>query len=129
MTKKFEGVDIKEVWNFRLSTAVPQINRDGGTWVVAIYAKSNPDYVEGGKPAEPLEVHDTGIPSEPGDHHDVDKVKKCFEWLYSVRDKYALPEIEELKPAVAKIELANSKLVEALAGYRSITEALAGGQS
>jgi cytochrome oxidase Cu insertion factor (SCO1/SenC/PrrC family) len=112
--KKFEGKNIREVWDFRLSKATPVIDRRTGTWVVHIYSKVNPDY-DPKKPetlAKPLESHDTKIPAVTGDEHDVEKVKKCYKWLYSVRDKYSLPEIEKMKPEVAKINAANAKLAE-----------------
>jgi hypothetical protein len=79
--------------------------------VVHIYSKSNPDFVDG-KESKPLESHDTGIEVETGDEYDTTKVSKCYEWLHSVRDKYALDNIEELKPHVAKIEEANRALSE-----------------
>lgn len=108
MSKKFQGLNIKEVWNFRLSSAVPVIDRSSGTWVVYIYSKNNPD----DEVAEPLASHDTGIEAVDGDQHDTAKIIPCFEWLYSVRDDYSLENIEELKPHVAKIEAANKALSE-----------------
>jgi len=102
VTKKFEGIDIKEVWDYRLSKAVPFIDRTSGTWVVKVYSKENPDY-DGKNLAQPLESYDTGIKSESGDQFDTEKVKKCYEWMYTVRDKYSLEDIEERKPQVAKI--------------------------
>lgn len=108
--KSFRGVDIKEVWNFRLSTAVPQIMRvPGGNWICQIWAKDNPDY-DPEKPetlAKPLEEYDTGIPFEPGDAYDAAKVAKCHEWFYSRRDDYSLDNLELRKPVVAIIEDAN----------------------
>lgn len=92
---EIQGLDIKEVWDYRLSTAVPTIYNQGKTWVVAIHSK--------GESNDPLETHDTGVSTEKGDTYDTDKVKVCFEWLKSVRDKYSLPDIEERKPLVAKI--------------------------
>jgi len=115
---EFEGVNIREVWDYRLSTAVPQIDRRAGTWVVKIFAKSNPDY-DPSKPetmAKPLEVHDTGIEYVDGDEYDCEKLKICYEWLLSVRDKYALPNIEELKPAAAAANKANVELSEMCKG-------------
>lgn len=106
----FEGKNILEVWDYRLSTACPMIDRSGGTWVVKIFAKDNLDYSEGAKPALPLETHDTGIQTKPNDAYDTAKVAKCYEWLLTVRDKYALPNIEELKPIVKKINKANAEL-------------------
>jgi hypothetical protein len=106
-----KGIDIREVWNFRLSRGVPQIDRSSGTWVVKIFAKDNPDY-DPSKPetiAQPLEVHDTGIIAVEGDQYDPSKVIPCFDWLRSVRDKYSLPHIEMRKPVVAMIEEANAE--------------------
>ena len=101
--KEFEGVDIKEVWNYRLSSAVPHIETGSGTWIVCIHAK------DGG---ELLASHDTGIKTEVGDERDTAKVKECYVWLYSVRDEYALDGIEAMKAQVAKIEEANKILSE-----------------
>ncbi len=83
MFKQFKGIDIKEVWDYRLSSATPLIYNTGKTWLVAIYSK--------GEENEPLETHDTGIPCEKGDTYDKRKIIECFKWLYSVRDKYTLP--------------------------------------
>jgi hypothetical protein len=120
--KEFTGVDIKEVWNHRLSTAVPTINRDGATWVVEIWSKSNPDYVPGNEKtlAKPLEVFDTGIKSEVGDHHDPAKIAKCYEWLYTKRDAYAHQNIEALKPIVASIEAKTADLLQLNAKYAEV---------
>lgn len=114
MSKEFQGVDIKEVWDFRLSTAVPAIHNGGGTWVVEIWSKINPDYdpTDPSTLAKPLEIFDTGIVTTEGDEHDAEKYKVCYEWLYSVRDKYSLPAIEEMKPHVAKINAANAALAQ-----------------
>jgi len=108
--KKFEGKEIREVWDFRLSTANPLIDTRSGTWIVHIYSNKNPDFT--GKAAQPLESYDTGIKSEVGDEYDSSKVSKCYEWLYSVRDKYSRKNIEELKPHVKKINAANKALAE-----------------
>ena len=105
-------MNIREVWDHRLSTATPVIDRTDGTWVVKIYSKTNPDYVEGAAPVAPLATHDTGIEFTDGDEYDTDKLKTCYEWLRSVRDTYALPDIEERKPLVAKINAANEALAE-----------------
>ena len=116
--KTFQGIDIKEVWDYRLSSATPMIDRRGGTWVVHIYAKANADYDPANPEsiAQPLESFDTEIPAEKGDTWDVEKVKVCYEWLYSVRDKYSLPNIEQMKPHVAKINAANKALADLAVG-------------
>jgi len=106
--------NIKEVWDYRLSTATVMIDRRGGTWVVKIYSKNNIDY-NPAKPeteAQPLEFFDTGIAWEEGDEYDKDKLEVCFNWLLDVRDNYALPNIEVLKPFVKTINEANAKLAE-----------------
>jgi hypothetical protein len=109
--KKFKGVQILEVWDFRLSVAHPLIRNDiGDTWLVQVWANSNPDY-DPEKPddaAQPLEVFDTKIPCETGDHWDAEKMKICYEWLRSVRDKYARDHIELRKPVCRMINDANA---------------------
>lgn len=112
--KKFKGVDIKEVWNSRLSTAVPCITRSSGTWVAEVWSKKNPDYDPSNPDtvAVPIESYDTGIKVEPGDEYDAEKVIACYEWFYSVRDKYSLDNIEELKPYVKLVEDANNALAK-----------------
>lgn len=104
--KKFEGKCITEVWDYRLSVGIPQINRTGKTWVVYVFPKTYED----GQKVEPLISHDTGIKVEEGDTYDTAKVAKCYEWLYSIRDRYSLPDIEERKPHVVKIHEAINAL-------------------
>ena len=101
---------IEDVWDYRLSTAAPLIDRRSGTWVVQIWSKNNPDYDPAAGPARPLEEYDTGIPFVPGDEHDEEKISICYDWLLSVRDKYSRPDIEELKPVVARIRKAQAEL-------------------
>lgn len=111
-TKKFNGVDMREVWDYRLSTAVPTIYRRD-TWQVEITSK--------GPNPKPLAVHDTGIPVEPDDTHDREKISACYEWLYQQRDQFALPDIEERKPIVKRIhELAaqRAELEQQLEGLK-----------
>jgi len=113
--KEFQGIHILEVWDFRLSTAHPLVRNDlGDTWKVQIWANSNPDYDPENPDtlAEPLEVHDTGIPCEAEDHWDAKKMKVCYEWLYSVRDKYARDHIELRKPVTKLINESNFKATE-----------------
>jgi hypothetical protein len=107
---EIKGVDIREIWNHRLSRAVPCIDRRGGTWVAQIWAKSNPDFKPGDTPAVPLESFDTGVPAVVGDEHDREKICVCYDWLKSRREEYSLPNIEELKPLVAEIEVKNQEL-------------------
>ena len=112
--KTFQGVDIKEVWDSRLSKAVPQIDRRTGTWVVNIYKKNNPDY-NPKRPksmAKPLLSYDTKIKATLNDEYDKSKIIPCFEWMLKVRDKYSLSNIKELKPIVARINKDNRKLAQ-----------------
>ncbi len=120
------GINTREVWDFRLSTACVRIMRLE-TWIVEIWAKNLPDHVPEHKDddgnvipatpdALPLAVHDTGISVVKGDHHDTAKMKVCFEWLLTQRDKYALDDIEERKPAAAEINRINMEMAEAQAG-------------
>lgn len=106
-----KGIDIREVWDFRLSKAVPMIDRTSGTWVIKIFAKNNPDYnpEDPATLAVPLEEHDTGIIFVEGDEYDTEKLIPCFKWLLSARDEYSLSHIEERKPVVAIINVANKK--------------------
>jgi hypothetical protein len=87
------------------------IDRRGGTWVVKIISKNNLDYdpADPKTLAMPLEEHDTGLAWEDGDEYDEAKLTVCYEWLRSVRDKYALPNIEELKPVVKAINIENAR--------------------
>lgn len=110
--KKFKGLNTNEVWDYRLSSAVPGINRKSGTWVAEIWSKNNLALAEGDAVASPLEYFDTGIEAVEGDEYDVKKVKACFEWFYSVRDNYSLEDIEQRKPLVAKINAANKALAD-----------------
>lgn len=109
---------IRQVWDYRLSTASVYIDRRGGTWVCVVVSKDNPDYNDEGTPTPPLETHDTGIKATKDDAYDEDKLKACYKWFRSVRDKYALPNIEELKPLVADINKANATLAAAAAGAK-----------
>ena len=96
----FECKDIREVWDYRLSIAVPHMDRTGATWLVVICAKT------GGE----LERYDTGIKVEDLDTNDQRKLNICYEWLLSIRDKYALPNIKQMKPLVKIINQANKEL-------------------
>jgi len=115
---KIQGIHILEVWDFRLSTATPLIVREGKTWRVQIWSKENPDH-DPARPetlSSPLEEYDTGISSEKGDHRDRKKLMACYEWLHSVRDKYARADIEAIKPAVRKLREAEKELHAAMSG-------------
>ena len=118
------GRSILEVWDYRLSEAQP-INYRGqkpviqpnggvlmeetGTWVAVVWPQNDR--------GEPLEVHDTGVPVEPGDTHDGPGLDACYAFYRSVRDKYSRPDIEELKPAVASIRKADLERQAATDAY------------
>ena len=76
---EIKGEDIAEVWDYRKSTATPQINRMGNTWVVQVFCK------KGGGIKESI---DTRIPVTPGDAHDKKKLIECFEAIDKLRLKY-----------------------------------------
>lgn len=109
MPETTQNRDIREVWDFRLSSAAPTLyNLPGENWRVEIHDK--------GEDNEPLATYDTGIPSTPGDNWNTEGMDACYAWLRSVRDEYALPGIEIRKPVVAMINEANAeaqKLVDA----------------
>ncbi|MDC0637492.1 hypothetical protein OAP25_02205 [Flavobacteriaceae bacterium] len=105
-----EGINIREVWDFRLSRASVYIDRRGGSWMCVVISKDNPDYSECGEVTPVLETHDTGIKAAKNDLYDKEKLKVCFEWFKTIRDNYALPNIEELKPIVSEINRLNEKL-------------------
>ncbi len=118
MSADIVGKDILEVWDYRLSTAYPIINNSGPEWIVEIHAKSAPDYDPENPDdfAKPLEVFKTGIVSANGDSFDAEKVKICYEWLKTVRDKYSLDNIDELKPLVKDVRASQERLHAALNG-------------
>jgi len=118
MSAGIVGRDILEVWDYRLSTAYPVINNSGDEWVVEIHDKSAPDYDPDNPDvvASPLDVFKTGIPAVEGDSFDEEKIKPCFEWLKSVRDKYSAPDIDVLKPLAKDVREAQAKLHTALSG-------------
>lgn len=103
------GINIGEVWDYRLSTATPVLQNSGEFWRIEIHPKANGTGV-------PLETIQTDIPCEKGDARDPVKVAKCFNLILGVRDKYSLPNIEELKPRVAKINAKAAMLANALKG-------------
>lgn len=81
------------------------VMQDCGTWVAVLWPQDDR--------AEPLEVHDTGVPVVDGDLHDGPGLDACFKFYRSVRDKYARDDIEELKPAIAKLRQADKIRQEA----------------
>ena len=100
---KYEGKNILEVWDFRLSNGSPVLYADGDTWIVKVHA-INP----GNKRCVVLEEHDTKIPTT-GNIHDEAAIAACYEWLRSVRDKHSRDHIEERKPIAKAINDANAK--------------------
>ena len=113
---EIRGENILEVWDYRLSTAVPLIDRRDGTWVVAVYAKNN-------NTGEPVESYNTGIESVDGDEYDREKVTVCYEWLLTVRDRYSLPDIEGLKPLASRANQLQAELSEIQRGMSAIDAA------
>jgi len=75
------GENIKEVWDYRVSTATPIINTSTGNWVCEVWSQSDSNN-------QLLESFDTKIKVEPADHSDRAKLVVCFKWFKSVRDKY-----------------------------------------
>lgn len=105
--KKITGKDdITEVWDYRLSTASPLIDRSSGTWVVKLV-----DNAGGGIVAE----YDTGVMFEDGDERDSEKLKTCYEWLYAIRDNYARKDLEEIRPRLKRLRGVLNELASALA--------------
>ena len=101
--KKFKGVFIREVWDFRLSKAAPMLYNNGDTWIVKLHCNATGDV---------LEEHDTGISAVKDgvcDNWDREGINACYVWLYSVRDNYSRGHLKERKPVVKMINEANSK--------------------
>ena len=105
---KHKGVNIEEVWDYRLSNATPVLHNSGEFWRVDIHP------VRDGT-GEPLESHVTDIPCTKGDTHDPVKIAACYDWLRTVRDKYSRDDIDEIKPLIAKYRNAQAKLHAKLA--------------
>ena len=106
MPKVFEGKDIREVWDWRLSKGNPILYCDGPTWVIKIWANDGSGIL-----AETV----TDIPTKTGSDapHDHAAVAQCYQWLYKMRKNFARENFEELKPEVARINAVNKKLSEA----------------
>ena len=98
---KHKGEAIREVWDWRLSTACPMLFNSGDTWVVKIMANDGSGV---------LEEHDTGHPTGEHNPHDTKAIAKCYDWLRTVRDKYSRDHIELRKPVVALINNANREI-------------------
>lgn len=101
--KTFEGVNIREVWDFRLSQGNPVLYCNGPTWVIKIWSNAE---------GRLLKEHDTEILTKGNadDLTDYKSIGECYKWLYSVRDKYSIKDIDKIKPKVAVINAENRRL-------------------
>lgn len=113
---------ILEVWDYRLSTAAPLVYRglpdgvdfancDEGNWLGVVCDKGDNN--------EPLEVFDSGVAAMHGDT-DEQMPDSIYEFFRSVRDKYSLPNIEELKPWCADIRVADKLRQKATDAYNAV---------
>jgi len=122
---------ITQVWDYRLSSAQPtnyrgmpkhliptnaskeQTQEFLNNWVACVY--------ENGEKNEPVEIFDTGIEFIAGNADNWNAGHEaCFDFLLSVRDKYSLPDIEDLKPWVAEIRRGDLIRQEATDAYNAI---------
>ena len=101
--KTFRCVDIREVWDFRLSIGSPILYNNGETWIAKIWAND-----PGDEDCKSLKEYDTGIKTN-GDNFDNEAITACFEWLYSIRDEFSRDHIELRKPVVKLINDLNDK--------------------
>jgi len=110
--KDFKGVDIREVWDWRLSVGAPILFNQGEFWVVKVFANQSLD-----GQCSLLAEHTTKIKTidDQGqrDAYDPAGVCACYAWLHSVRDKYKRPDFEQLLEPVAAINRENRRLAEA----------------
>lgn len=106
MAKKYQGVDIREVWDWRLSIAQPILFNNGEIWIIRIYANEAAD----GESAL-LEEIETDIPTAGVSI--IEGQQRCYPMLREIRDKYSRDNIDELKPKVAAINAANRAAAEA----------------
>lgn len=110
---KILGINTREVFDHYLSTVTPTIYNSGKFWKIAL------DYKDGSGVAEAVE---TNIPCEKGDGDDPKKLISCFEWIKSMRDKYALPNLDELKPKIAILRHINDDLHRFAEGIKTQAE-------
>ena len=96
----FKGVDIREVFDFRLSLGAAFLFNSGEFWAVKIISNTSPD--DG---PETLAEHITDVPTTTVP--DAEGIKACYAWLHSVRDNIARDHIELRKPVVALINASN----------------------
>jgi hypothetical protein len=111
LAKDFAGVDIREVWDFRLSTGAPMLFNSGETWEVKIFANDAPD----GEPVVLAEfVTDVKTVDEDGKRnpHDSVAIAACYAWLHSVRDNFKRPDFDDRIEHVAAINAANRALAQ-----------------
>lgn len=97
-----KGVNILEVWDFRLSKASPILYDSGKNWVVKIFAKDGSGLLA----EHETDVATTGNPRDPAG------VIACYEFLKSIRDDYSLDHIEQRKPVTRLINAANAEASE-----------------
>jgi len=98
-TKQHAGVNILEVWDFRLSKSSPILYDTGEFWRVVINANDGSGV---------LDEYITDVKTT-GNVHDPVGISACYDWLRTVRDKYSRDHIELRKPLVAEINAANEK--------------------
>jgi hypothetical protein len=105
--KTYEGKDIREVWDWRLSRGNPVLYNDGDTWVIRVYANSAPD----GERVMLKEIV-TEMPTVVNGVRDVNDhaaIAKCYELLRAVRDEFSRDHIEDRKPVVKLINESNKE--------------------
>lgn len=98
--KSYEGKDIREVWDWRLSQGNPILYCDGPTWIIKIWSNSGKGL---------LQKLDTNVPTKGGlaNYTDYEAVAKCYKKLYAVRDRWSRKNVDKLKPVVAEINRKN----------------------
>ena len=96
------GVEIREVWDFRLSIGSPILFNKGKTWLVKIFANDGSGV---------LDEYDTGVKTT-GDNFDCAAIAACYDWLRTVRDKFSREHLELRKPLVALINATNTEAVK-----------------
>lgn len=106
-TKKFPGVNIREVWDFRLSYACPYLFNQGETWVVKLIANDSPD-----NKSNVLAEYDTGVPTSESGRKGI---RACYNWLHRVRDDFSRDHIELRKPVVKLINDSNKHISDKIA--------------
>ncbi len=123
---------ILEVWDYRLSTAAPLVYKKypadlplpkdlepgRNNWIAAVYDK--------GESNAPLELFNSGVAVEEGDTDD-NMPDSIYEFFRSVRDKYALPNIEALKPKVREIRRIDVIRQKATDAYNKVMVEAEGG--